>query len=157
MYRRYTNTDREGASPNRFKQTLVRDIIILVLLAGLVVLLIYAIPALSNQGKERDILIQKIRAEADEATRKMNALSSYGKETAEAEVLSHLYAIRVLNETYMAQEGRLLIPEEDLNACITQINNYIDDSSQSGKNLTIILSDLRNAMDQLNYQLTVLQ
>ena len=124
---------------------------------GLVVLLIYAIPALSNQGKERNTIIQKIRMEADEATRKVNALSSYGKETTEAEVLSHLYAVRVLNETYQAQEGRLLIPEDSVNACITQINSYIDDSSKSGKNLTIILSDLRNAMDQLNDQLGALQ
>ena len=36
MYRRYTNTDREGSSPNQLKQLRIRNIIILVLLAGLV-------------------------------------------------------------------------------------------------------------------------
>ena len=154
MYRRYTNMDREGVSPNRFKQTLVRDIIIVLLLAALAVLLIKAIPAFNYQEKEKSLYIRNMISEYSEANRSVIALSSYGKETSEAEIRSHLSAIQALNNMYQAQSGQYLVSEEVIARCIDTVDQYISDSAGKGSNLPIIMSDMRSAMDELNSELS---
>ena len=153
MYRRYTNVDREGASPRRFKQTLIRDIIIVLLLAGLTVLLIKAIPAFNYQEKERSLYIRSMISEYSEANRDVIALSSYGKETSEAEIRCHLYSIRTLNNMYQAQTGQYLVSDEVLARCISTVDEYIRDSAGKGSGLPIIMSEMRGAMDELNNEL----
>ncbi len=154
MYRRYTSMDRQGVNPSRFKQTLIRDIIIALLLAGLIVLAIFAIPAMKDQEKEKSITIRNMISEYSEANRGVIALSSYGKETSEAEIRCHLYAIKSLNNLYQAQNGQFLVSDDVLTQCIGYVDDYIRDSAGKGSNLTIIMSDLRSAMDELNNELS---
>ena len=160
MYRRYTNVDREGVSPNRFKQTLIRDIIIVLLLAALVVLLIMAVPNFNYQERERTLYIQRIRAELEDTTRSVNSLGSFGKTTSWqtlAEIRSNLCTIRALNDIYTTERNQSLISGEQVNTCITAVDGYIDDNSEGGRNLTILLMDLRTAMEELNNEMDRLQ
>ena len=157
MYRRYTNINREGAPLNQIKQIRIRDVIIVVLLAGLVALAIIAFPSFSYQGDERTLYIRKMAQEcntaADKREQYLKAGSSGDAAQRLAEIRGHLCAIQTLNDMYLLQRKELLIPDDRVNSCIKVVDSYYNDISTGGKNLTVLLTDLRLAMNQLQEEI----
>ena len=112
MYRRYTNINREGAPLNQIKQIRIRDVIIVVLLAGLVALAVISFPSFSYQGDERTLYLRKMAQECNTATEKreqyLKAGSSGDAAQKLAEIRGHLCAIQTLNDMYPLQRKELL-------------------------------------------------
>ena len=46
---------------------------------------------------------------------------------------------------------------DQLALCISLIDQYIDDNTKGGRNLTVVLSELRVAMDSLTEELNALE
>ena len=161
MYRRYTNTDREGSSPNQLKQLRIRNIIILVLLAGLVAGAIYTIPLFRYRNEMKDLYIQTMISEYGSANKTIGQdLGPYKNaktEEARAEIRSNLYAIQILNRLHKSQNGQLLIPENSLKECIGRVDEFLDAASKGNEDTTVPLSNLRNALNLLNEELNDLE
>ncbi len=161
MYRRYTNVSREGASPNHIKQVRIRDVIILLLLAGLVFMIIRSIPAFSYQGDEKDVYQRKIIAEFNEANQTVREdLGSYksgSDEKSLAQIRSNLCAIKTLNDIFLLQQKKVLISGDLVENCIRLIDKYLDDVAKGGLNTTVNLTDLRSGMQQLEDELGQLE
>ena len=149
MYRRYTNTDREGGIPNRFKQTLIRDIIIVLLLAGLVVLLIKAVPAMKSMEDYKSAYIRRIMAEYSETTD-----LSYENSISLSELRSRLYSIQVLNDLYTAQYKQPLIDEKKVEDCIEAVKENLAEVSKGASNNSLPQTKLREALKELKNELS---
>jgi len=161
MYRRYTNVSTEGSSPNQIKQIRIRDIIIVILLAGLVVLLLRAMPAFRYQDEQRSVYIRKMVSECNEAIENdVKALSRYNSGDSSqtlARIRSHLSAIQALNNVYMTQSKQFLVPEEQMTALVRMVDNYLYDISKGGQNTSVQQTDLSLAMEQLQAELDKLE
>jgi len=156
MYRRYTNVNREGAPLNQINQIRIRNVIIVVLLAAVVVLTIRTVSEARKQGDERGLYISEINSEYMLAMDKMN--KSHGDNAQELdEIRSNLYAIKKLNDVYLRKEKQILIPDEIIGGCINIVDEYFKNDAKGGTNLKTLLSNLRSAMAQLQETISGLE
>ena len=129
----------------------------MVLLAGLVALAIISFPSFSYQGDERTLYIRKMAQECNTAIEKrekyLKAASSGDAAQKLAEIRGHLCAIQTLNDMYLLQRKELLIPDDRVSSCIKVVDSYYNDISTGGKNLTVLLTDLRLVMNQLQEEI----
>ena len=137
----------------------LRDIIIILLLAAMVFLGIRTIGAYRYEGEEKGQYVRKMTAECNDAVQSVEVLSTYnGSKTALtlAKIRSQLSTIQALNDTFNQQRKRLLVSDELISECISIVDRFLDDSSQGGLNQTVVLADLRIAINQLKTELNEL-
>ncbi len=130
MYRRYSQVNTNTVPVNQVRRNRLKNILILFLLAALIALAVVSIPAMRKQNSARDLYIQRMQTEVGEAVRQTTTLSrNAGADSAAilARIRSNLYAIRIINELNIAQEGASgrLLQEETLTTLQSAIDNYL--------------------------------
>ncbi len=156
MYRRYSQMNGESVSLSQIKRNRIRNVLILLLVAGLAVLAVFAYPAMKYQKDQRATIIQKMLSECSEASVRTSSLSrTGGSESALilAQIRSNLHAIKTLNETY-TQGGRL-IREEEIQGLLDSVDGYLKylttgmDTGEYQTNLTTSLDVLLERLNAL--------
>ncbi len=151
MYRRYSQANGDGISLSQIKKNRIKDIVILLLVAALAALAVIAVPALQNRSSMRELFVQRIQSECDEAIRQTATLSrNAGADSAMilARIRSNLYAIKVLNMTYHGATGEWLVQDEDIQTLLNMVNNYMD-YLKKGMETGEYQTNLQTALDQL--------
>ena len=75
MYRRYSQRNDDSLSLTQMKRNRIKDIVILLLAAAVIVMAVFMIPAIREQNEERETYIRRFQVEAEEASRQTNSLS----------------------------------------------------------------------------------
>ena len=159
MYRRYTQMQGDSLPVTQVKRNRVKNIIILVLAAALIAGAVFVIPMMRREGEEKPLYIQRMQAECSEAAQLVTTLSRYaGADSAEilAQVRSHLYAIRTLNNMYIIQHREALVSEEKMDNLVKKIDDYLYDISKGGQNTSVQQTELNIQMEQLQNELNEL-
>ena len=108
MYRRYSQRNGDGLSLTQMKRNRIKDIVILLLIAAVIAMAVFLVPALREKSEERETYIHRFQVEAEEASRLTTSLSrTAGADSAAilAKIRSNIYAIKKLNEHYRNQQG----------------------------------------------------
>ncbi len=160
MYRRYSQVNTNTVPVNQIRRNRIKNILILVLLLALAAVLVVSIPAMQKQNSARDLYIQRMQTEISDAVRQTTTLSrNAGADSAAilARIRSNLYAIRIINELNIAQEGASgrLLQEETLSTLQSSIDNYLTflttgmDTGEYQTNLQNGLNDLQTTISAL--------
>ena len=159
MYRRYTQIQGENVSISQMKRNRIKNIVILVLVAALVAAAVIAVPMMQRRGEERPLYIERMQAECGETVQYVTSLSRYaGADSAQilAQIRSHLFSIRTLNNMYMLQNKESLIPMEQIDALLKMVDDYLYDLSKGGQNTAVQQTELNGAVEQLKNDLDAL-
>ena len=151
MYRRYSQRNGEGLSLTQIKRNRIKDVVILLLLAAVIAMAVFLVPALRTKNEERDIYINRFRIEAEEASRLTNSLSrNAGADSAEilSKIRCNIYAIKKLNEHYSSQHGAPLLSDADLQEVINMIDRYLA-ALTTGTTTGTYQTDLQATIDQM--------
>ena len=144
MYRRYSQTG-DGSMPlSQVKRNRIKNILILLLLAGLIALLVITLPMFRDRTETRALYIQQIQSECDEAARQTASLSrNAGADSAAilSRVRCNIYAIRMINSISTSSGGKQLMEDERLLTLQNTVDRY--------------LSFLTTGMDTGEYQTTL--
>ena len=161
MYRRYSQTNAGGISMSQIKHNRIRDLLILVLAGLLIAALVLGIPAMQKQSNTRSLYIQRIQAECDDAIRQTSALSrNAGANSAAilAQIRSNVYAIGVLNEVRIGEEGAggRLLQEDQVTSLQSYIDNYLSFLT-TGMDTGEYQTNLQNSLETLQVQISALE
>ena len=151
MYRRYSQRNGDGLSLTQMKRNRIKDIVILLLIAAVIAMAVFLVPALREKSEERETYIHRFQVEAEEASRLTTSLSrTAGADSAAilAKIRSNIYAIKKLNEHYRNQQGVPLLADTDLQEVINMIDRYIA-SLTTGINTGTYQTDLQLTVDQI--------
>ena len=158
MYRRYSQTNGNGASMRQMKRSRLKDLLILLLFALLVASLVIGIPALQQKNAARTNFVQRIQSECDEAVRLTSTLSrNAGADSSSilARVRSNLYAIRTVSSLNALQYGEFLVSEDRIMTLQNMVDQYLTyltmgmDTGEYQTSLQIALEELQQDLDQL--------
>ena len=155
MYRRYSQVNGEGVSLSQMKRNRIRDIVILLLAAGLATLAVFAVPAFQYRADERAILVQKMQSECGKALNITSVLSRTGGQDSYqrlAEIRSYLYSIRTMNEVYRSQTLDSLLPDEEIQTLLSMVDNYLqylNKGMDTGEYQTSLQNTLTNLQTEL--------
>ena len=159
MYRRYSQTGEGGMPLSQRNRNRVKNILILLLAAGLAAVLIISLPALKQRQETRALFVRRIQTECDEAVKQTTALSrNAGADSAAllAKIRSNLYAIRALNSMSTAAGGAPLLTDDQQ---VVTIQNMVDrylsflttgmDTGEYQTNLQTALTELQIKVNSL--------
>ena len=158
MYRRYSRGGEEIGPRPRSHWNRIKSILIILLLAALLALSFFAIPAFRNQGEIRTLFVQRVQSECDEALRQTSTLShNAGRDSAAilARIRSCVYVIRTANELCAASGNGSLLPDDELLALQDEVDRYLTfittgmDTSEYQTNLQNDLSALQERVTSL--------
>ena len=130
MYRRYSQVNQPVASLGQVRRNRIKNILILLLVAGLVAMTAVALPAVRSRSAARTLYISRMQNEIATAVRLATSLSrNAGANSAAilAQIRSNIYTIGVINEISIGQEGAdgRLIQEEQVTTLQSAIDNYL--------------------------------
>ena len=151
MYRRYSQRNGDNLSLTQMKMSRIKDIVILLLVAALIAMAVFLIPALREKSEERGTYIHRFHVEAEEASRLTTSLSrTAGADSAAilAKIRSNIYAIRKLNELYSMRHGAPLLSEADLQEVVNMIDRYLA-ALTTGTATGPYQTDLQLTVDQI--------
>ena len=157
MYRRYSQMNGQNISLSQIKRNRFRNILIILLAAGLIVLAVFAYPAMKYQKDERAAIIQRMNQECSEASKRTESLSRTGGSESPlilAQIRSNLYAIQTLNEAYSA--GGRLLRDEEVQNILNSVDNYIKYLT-TGMNTGEYQTNLQNSLNALQEILNALE
>ena len=124
-----------------------------------IVTLIITLPVMQNQSETRNLYIQKIQAEVDEALRQTATLSrNAGADSAAilSRIRSNIYAVRMLNTVNSASGGKPLLEDERLTTLQNMVDRYLTylttgmDTGEYQTALQVSLSELQEIAGNLN-------
>ena len=163
MYRRYTQGRGVGASYSRTRYTRIRDILILVLVAALAVLSVFAVPAFRKNASKRNVFVGQIQSECNEAVelaqKKLSRTAGTESYYSLAMIRSNLHAIQSINDAYIQAYSEKLISDDmndQINGILTLVKQYYEnvqagaDTGLFVTNLQTRLSELKQSLDGLN-------
>ena len=159
MYRRYSHTGGEGLSLSQIKRNRIKDVLILILAAAVIVLAVLTIRSLRQQGATHEQFIAMMQNECSRAADEAKGLSRTGGMDSYAmlaRIRSNLYAIRKLNDIYNAQNGSYLIPDEEVLTIQNMVDRYMEYLNK-GMDTGEYQSSLQNALAQLLDRLGTIQ
>ena len=159
MYRRYSQRNGDGLSLTQMKRNRIKDIVILLLVAAVIAMAVFLIPALREKSEERETYIHRFQVEAEEASRLTTNLSrSAGADSAAilAKVRCNIYAIKKLNEHYSSQAGAPMLSDADLQEILNMIDRYFA-ALTTGIITGTYQTDLQLTVDQIIEVLGTLQ
>ena len=158
MYRRYSQVG-DGSMPlSQVNRNRIKNILILILLAGLAAMLIISLPLLKNRDNNRALYIQQIQKECGDAIKDTSTLSrTAGADSAAilSRVRSNVHTIRVLNDLSGAETGRKLLEDERLLTLQNMVDQYLQylttgmDTGGYTTNLQTSLGELQDIVNQL--------
>ena len=157
MYRRYSQMNDQNMSRSQIKRNRIRNILLLLLLAGLITLAVFSIPAMTYRSSERALVIARMNQECREASKRTETLSRTGGSDSEqnlAQIRSNIYAIRTLNEIYSSDEGSL-IRGKDIEDLLNSVDGYLRylttgmDTGEYQTNLQNSLATLQGILETL--------
>ena len=139
----------------------MKNVLILLLAAALVALLIISIPAMRRTSGARSLYIQRMQTEMSDALRQTSTLSrSAGADSSAilARIRSNIYAIRLINEMSIAQDGPsgTLVSEAPLASIQSSIDNYLAFLT-TGMDTGEYQTNLQNDMSTLQATISALQ
>ncbi len=156
MYRRYSQANGNALSLSQMKRNRLKDLLILLLLAMLAAALVVGIPAVQQRSATRDLHIQRMRTECDEAIRQTSTLSrNAGADSAAllARIRSNIYAIRMMNTLSNAQGGGILISEDRMTTLLNTVDRYLTyltTGMETGEYQTSLQTALEELQEALN-------
>jgi len=158
MYRRYSQVNENAMSVSQVRRNRTKNVLILVLAAAVVAVTVVAVPAVQRQRSERELYIRRMQSEIGDAVRQATSLSrNAGADSAAilARIRSNVYAIRVINEMRIGQEGAggRLLPEEELATLQSSIDNYLSfltTGMDTGEYQTNLQTDLNGMQALIN-------
>ena len=156
MYRRYSQANGNALSLSQMKRNRLKDLLILLLLAMLAAALVVGIPAVQQRSVTRDLHIQRMRTECDEAIRQTSTLSrNAGADSAAllARIRSNIYAIRMMNTLSNAQGGGILISEDRMTTLLNTVDRYLTyltTGMETGEYQTSLQTALEELQEALN-------
>lgn len=159
MYRRYSQTGAGNMNLSQVNRNRIKNAVLALLLIALAATLIITLPVMQNQGETRDLYIQKIQSEVDEALRQTTTLSrNAGADSAAilSRIRCNIYAIRALNSVNSATGGRTLLEEERLTTLLNTVDRYLNflttgmDTGEYQTALQVALTELQEIAGSLN-------
>ena len=156
MYRRYSQVQGEGMSRSQRKGNLIRNAIIFLLTAALIVLGIFSFTTFQQNGENKQVMISRILKEYREAETECKKLSRTGGEVnipSLSKIRGNVQTIRALNDIYPKDKGKNLVSEETLTNILNAIDKYFTDSSQSGINTGAIVDQIMGYITSLKLEL----
>ena len=158
MYRRYSQAGDGSMSFSQINRNRVKNIIILLLVIAIGVLLYISIPLMRNRDDSRELYIQRMQTECEDAVRQTASLSrNAGADSAAilARIRSSIYAIRTMNSVYTSTGGHLLVEEERLVTLLNTVDRYMSflttgmDTGEYQTNLQNALGELQGLLSPL--------
>jgi len=158
MYRRYSQAGDGSMSFSQINRNRVKNIIILLLVIAIGILLYISIPLMRNRDDSRELYIQRMQSECEDAVRQTASLSrNAGADSAAilARVRSSIYAIRTMNSVYTSTGGHLLVEEERLVTLLNTVDRYMSflttgmDTGEYQTNLQNALGELQGLLSPL--------
>ena len=160
MYGRYSDTGGRNMPVVERKKSMVKNIVIIFLVAVIGALCVVGIPALQAQKDSHNVYVQMIQTECEEAVKLTTSLSrNAGSDSAAilARIRSHVYAMRSINRVSMAQDGAAgqLISEEVFDGLLAMLDSYLAflttgmDTGEYQSNLQTSLDTLQSEMQNL--------
>ncbi len=159
MYRRYTNRNEAGLPRSGKLHSRIRDAVILLLAAAVVVLCVLGIPAMQARRDQRVQMIQRIQAECDEALRQTSSLSrSAGADSTAilARIRSSVYAIRTTNSLCSSFGYGWLVEDTTLQSIQESVDRYLSYLT-TGMDTGEYQTGLQNALANLQGVLAALE
>ncbi|MBQ9252316.1 MAG: hypothetical protein IJ188_06760 [Clostridia bacterium] len=161
MYRRYSQVNEVTVPVSQTRRNRVKNITILVLLAAVITMTAIALPAVQSRSSARGLIIQRMQNEVGTAVRLTTSLSrNAGASSASilAQIRSNIYAIAAANELSIGMEGAKgrLLPEEDLTALQSSIDNYLAFLT-TGMDTGEYQTNLQNTLDALQIRINNLE
>ena len=159
MYRRYSQARDGLPTTGQIRVNRFRNALIILLAAALLVLGFMAIPAMRDRGSQRDLYLQRMRAECDEAIRQTSTLSrNAGADSAAilARVRCNIYAIRTLNTLGNSQGGARMLEDDQVLTLQNTVDRYLSFLT-TGMDTGEYQTNLQNALTELQSQLRVVK
>ena len=161
MYRRYTQVNQMGVSHSQTRRNRIKNVLIFLLIAALIAGAVIAIPLFQRANEQRELWIRRIQNEASEAVNQAPALSrNAGADSAAilARIRSNLYAIRVINDLSMAQDGVTgrFLEDETMATLQSSVDNYLSYLTR-GMDTGEYQTNLQNNLNALQAQVSDLK
>ena len=159
MYRRYSQVGDGGMPLSQINRNRIKNIIILLLLAGIAALLFIALPLMNSKENNRNQYIQQIRKECQDAYSDASTLSrTAGADSAAtlSRVRSNIHTIRVVNDLSATDGNRALLEDERLLTMQNMVDRYLVflttgmDSAEYTTSLQTSLAELIDITNNLN-------
>ena len=161
MYRRYSQVNQTAAPLGQTRRNRIKNILILLLVAALIAVTSVAMPAVRNRNNARGLFIQRMQNEIATAIRLTTSLSrNAGANSAAilAQIRSNVYAIGVLNEVRIGEEGAggRLLQEDQVTSLQSYIDNYLSFLT-TGMDTGEYQTNLQNSLETLQVQISALE
>ena len=161
MYRRYSQVNQSPVSLGQVRRNRIKNILILLLLAALISMAVVTLPAVQSRNSARGLFIQRMQNEIATAVRLTTSLSrNAGANSAAilAQVRSNVYAIGVLNDMSVGQEGSSgrLLREDQVTTLQSAIDNYLAFLT-TGMDTGEYQTNLQNALETLQTEINSLE
>ena len=161
MYRRYSQVNENAVPVSQVRRNRMKNIPILLLIAALVAVTVVSVPALRSRNAMRELYIRRMQVEISDAAKQTTSLSrSAGADSSAilARIRSNVYAIRMINEMSIGQEGAAgrLLQEETLSTLQSFIDNYLAFLT-TGMDTGEYQTNLQNDLNALQITINALQ
>ena len=161
MYRRYSSVNQPTANLGQVRRNRMKNILILALVVALGAMTAVALPAVRSRSSTHALYIQRMQNEIATAVRLATALSrNAGANSAAilAQIRSNIYAIGIINEISIGQEGTngRLLPEERLTSIQSSIDNYLAFLT-TGMDTGEYQTNLQNSLNDLQVEISALE
>ncbi|MBR2823913.1 MAG: hypothetical protein IKE24_09525 [Clostridia bacterium] len=161
MYRRYSQVNQAAVSVSQVRRNRIRNILILILAAGLAAMTAVALPAVRSREAGRQLYIQRMQNEIATAVRLTTSLSrNAGANSAAilAQIRSNVYTIGVINEISIGQEGAggRLIQEDRIASLQSEIDHYLAFLT-TGMDTGEYQTNLQNSLNALQVDISALE
>lgn len=158
MYRRYSQAGDGNMTISQVNRNRVKNGLILLLLIALGAVLFITLPVMKNQSETRDLYIQKIRSELDDALLQTKTLSrNAGADSAAilSRIRCNIYTIRALNEVHSKSGGKQLLDDDRLQSIQNTLDRYLSflttgmDTGEYQTSLQTSLNELQGIVSNL--------
>lgn len=161
MYRRYSSVNQPTANLGQVRRNRMKNILILALVVALGAMTAVALPAVRSRSSTHALYIQRMQNEIATAIRLTTSLSrNAGANSAAilAQVRSNVYAIGMINELSIGQEGAngRLLGEDQVSSLQSTIDQYLAFLT-TGMDTGEYQTNLQNALEALQGDISALE
>ena len=161
VYRRYSDVNQPVMPLGQTRKNRIKNILILLLAAALTAVIILTLPAVQSRNSARGLFIQRMQNEVASAIRLTTSLSrNAGANSAAilAQIRSNVYAIGLINEMSVGQEGPAgrLLPEDRVSPLQSAIDQYLAFLT-TGMDTGEYQTNLQTSLDTLQAEISALE
>ena len=152
MYRRYSQMG-DGSMPlSQVNRNRIKNIVILLLAAGLTAMLVISLPMMKNRDESRTLYILQMQRECKEAVDQTTTLSRTGGASSAADlskIRCNIHAIRIINSLSSAAGSKLLENENNLVTLLNLVDRYQQGLLEGGTNTSEFTTSLQTGLTEL--------